>query len=167
MNIHTEFPVCNSGQYIYVMTLCNFFFVSQDSIDIINSYFHSIASRGTCFWLVFNTLRHKFFPMKISSSLWNAAAYTCKEKLWCRSQGSIKCSNFHSFKEGVIILCQRIEMNITFTWISSLYNPLKIFFKFRTKIVMTLTKFLLNIMTLRKCIPLKFLTNINHYPYFI
>ena len=38
--------------------------------------------RGTWFLLASNTLRHKFFPMKISSLHWNGAAYTCKEKLW-------------------------------------------------------------------------------------
>ena len=32
-------PVCNSGQYIYVMGLRNFLFVLQDLIDRINSYF--------------------------------------------------------------------------------------------------------------------------------
>ena len=33
----------NSGQYIYVMVLFNFFFVPQDLIDRINSYFQRIA----------------------------------------------------------------------------------------------------------------------------
>ena len=35
--------VCNSGQYIYVMGLCNFFFVPQDLTDKINSYFQIIG----------------------------------------------------------------------------------------------------------------------------
>ena len=35
--------VCNSGQYIYVTGLCNFFFVLQNLIDRINSYFRRIA----------------------------------------------------------------------------------------------------------------------------
>ena len=44
MNIHTEnLLVCNSGQYIYTTGLCNFFFVLQDLIDRINSYFQRIA----------------------------------------------------------------------------------------------------------------------------
>ena len=44
MNIYTlSLPVCNSGQYTYVTGLCNFFFVLQDLIDRINSYFQSIA----------------------------------------------------------------------------------------------------------------------------
>ena len=39
-------PVCNSGQYIYVTGLHNFFSVFQDLIDRINSYFQRIA-----FWM--------------------------------------------------------------------------------------------------------------------
>ena len=35
--------VCKTGQYIYVTGLCNFFFVFQDLIDIINSYFQRKA----------------------------------------------------------------------------------------------------------------------------
>ena len=37
--IHTE----SSGQHTYVMGLFNFFFVLQDLIDIIDSYFQRIA----------------------------------------------------------------------------------------------------------------------------
>ena len=36
-------PVCNSCLYIYVTGLRNFFFVPQDLIDRINSYFQRIA----------------------------------------------------------------------------------------------------------------------------
>ena len=36
-------PVCNSGEYIYFTGLCNFFFVLQNLIDRINSYFQRIA----------------------------------------------------------------------------------------------------------------------------
>ena len=44
MNIFTlNLPVCNSGQYTYVMGLCNFFFVLQDLIERIDSYFQRIA----------------------------------------------------------------------------------------------------------------------------
>ena len=44
MNIYTQnFPVCNSGQHSYVMGLFKFFFVLQDLINIINSYFQRIA----------------------------------------------------------------------------------------------------------------------------
>ena len=60
MNIYTQnLPVCNSGQHTYVMGLFNFFFVLQDLIDRIDSYFQRIAF----FLLASNTLRHKFFPM--------------------------------------------------------------------------------------------------------
>ena len=42
--IHTRnLPICNSGQHMYVTALCNFFFVLQDLIDRIDSYFQRIA----------------------------------------------------------------------------------------------------------------------------
>ena len=63
MNIHTQnCQVCNSGQQTYVIGLFNFFFVLQDLIDRINSYFQKISEELT-FLLASNTLRHKFFPM--------------------------------------------------------------------------------------------------------
>ena len=44
MNIYTQnLPVCNSGQHTYVTGLFNFFFVLQDLIDRIDSYFQRIA----------------------------------------------------------------------------------------------------------------------------
>ena len=44
MNICTwNLPVCNFGQYTYVTGLYNFFFVLQDLIDRIDSYFQRIA----------------------------------------------------------------------------------------------------------------------------
>ena len=44
MNIYTlNIPVCNSGQYTYVTGLRNLFFVLQDGIDGIDSYFQRIA----------------------------------------------------------------------------------------------------------------------------
>ena len=44
MNIYTRnLPVCNSGQHTYVTGLFNFFFVLQDLIDRIDSYFQRIA----------------------------------------------------------------------------------------------------------------------------
>ena len=47
MSIHTrDLPVCNSGQYIYVIGLRNFFFVLQDLIDRINSYFQRVSLKG-------------------------------------------------------------------------------------------------------------------------
>ena len=63
MNTYTRnLPVCNSGHYIYVMGLCNFFFVLQDLIDRTNSYFQRIAFQRNLILLAFNTLRYKFFP---------------------------------------------------------------------------------------------------------
>ena len=74
MNIYTQnFQVCNSGQHTYVMGLFNFFFVLQDLIDRINSYFQKISEELT-FLLASNTVRHKFFPMYISSLRWNGTA---------------------------------------------------------------------------------------------
>ena len=44
MNIYIQnLPVCNSGQHTYVAGLFNFFFVLQDLIDRIDSYFQRIA----------------------------------------------------------------------------------------------------------------------------
>ena len=67
----------DSGQYIYVLSVCNFFFVPQDLIDRINSYF-----RRKLLLIGSNTLCHTFFLMKIISLHWNGASYTCKEKIW-------------------------------------------------------------------------------------
>ena len=50
MNTYTRnLPVCNSGQYIYVTDLCNFFFVLQELIDRINS---SISGELASQWLL-------------------------------------------------------------------------------------------------------------------
>ena len=57
---------CNSGQYICVTGLHNFFFVLQDLIDRILIFREQLFG-GTSFLLASNTIRHKFFPMKISS----------------------------------------------------------------------------------------------------
>ena len=44
MNMYTRnLPVCNSGQYTCVTDLCNVFFVLQDLIDGIDSYFQRTA----------------------------------------------------------------------------------------------------------------------------
>ena len=54
MNIYTwNLPVCNSGQYIYVTGLHNIFFVPQDLIDRINSYFQKIAFRRNLLFIGF------------------------------------------------------------------------------------------------------------------
>ena len=69
MNISTQnLLVCNSGQY--VTDLSNFFFVVQDLIDRINSYFQRIAFQVNLLLIGF-TLHHKFFPVEISSLHWN------------------------------------------------------------------------------------------------
>ena len=44
MTMYTwNLPVCKSGQYTYVTGSFNFFFVLQDLIDRIDSYFQRIA----------------------------------------------------------------------------------------------------------------------------
>ena len=77
MNIHVE------SQCIFITDLCNIFFVPQDLMDRINSYSQRIAFQRN---LLLTGLQHStsqvFFPMKINSHHWNAAAYTCQEKLW-------------------------------------------------------------------------------------
>ena len=55
--------VCNSGQRTNVPGLFHFFFVLEDLIDRIDSYFQRIAFRGTWFLLASNTIHCKFFPM--------------------------------------------------------------------------------------------------------
>ena len=50
MSIYTRnLPVFNSGQYIYVTSLGKFFFVLQDLIDRINSYF---SEEFASYWLL-------------------------------------------------------------------------------------------------------------------
>ena len=72
MNICTwNLQDCNSGQYIYVTGLHNFFVVLQDFIDRIRTILREYFFRETSFLLPSNTLCYKFFPMKISSLHWN------------------------------------------------------------------------------------------------
>ena len=47
--------------------------------------------------------------MNTSSLHWNGAAYNCNMKLRQKSPGSNRCHDLHSFKEGVILLCQSIH----------------------------------------------------------
>ena len=82
MNIHTKSPVCNLGQYIYVTGSCNFFFVLQDLIDTIISYFQKIAFKRKLLLTGFSHFTSQVFLMKINSVHWNGAVYTCEEKLW-------------------------------------------------------------------------------------
>ena len=52
--IHTQnLPVYNSGQYTCVTGLCNFFFVLQDLIDKINSYFQRRVFQRNLFLIDF------------------------------------------------------------------------------------------------------------------
>ena len=93
MNIYTQnLPVCNSGEHTYVMALFNFFFLLQDLIDRIDSYFQRIAFQRTCFLLASSTLRHKFFPIKISSLHGNGTMQTGKDKLWQKVAGEYQIS---------------------------------------------------------------------------
>ena len=56
MNIYTRnLPVCNSGQYTCVTDLCNFFFVLQDLIDRIDSYFQRIGFLRNLFLIGFTS----------------------------------------------------------------------------------------------------------------
>ena len=74
MNIQTRnISVCNSGQYIYITGLGNFFFVLQDLIDRIILIFREQLFTGTCFLLASNTLS-QVFPTKIGSLNGNGAA---------------------------------------------------------------------------------------------
>ena len=109
MTIYTlNLPVCNSGQYTYVMGLCNFFFLLQDLIDRVDSYFQRIAFRGTCFLLASNTISQVFSSV-------NKQTFTgmVLHKLERRNHGgkspvNIKYQNPHSFKKGLILLYQSI-----------------------------------------------------------
>ena len=69
-----------------------FFFVPQDLIERINSYFQRIAFRRNLILIGFQHLRHKFFPMKISNLHWNGAVSTCNEKLWPKVAGEYQMS---------------------------------------------------------------------------
>ena len=119
-------PVCNSGLYIYITGLCNFFFVLQDLIGRINSCLWRIAFQKNLLLMASNTLRPKFFPMKMSSLHWNAQRIIVKRN-YTQSPVSIKCHNLHSFKEGVTLMSEYHwnKTNIIFTWLNSRYNPFK------------------------------------------
>ena len=67
MNIYTQnLPICSSGQHTYVTDSFKFFFVLQDLIDRVNSYFQRIDFQEfASYWLLtlYVTLRQKFFLM--------------------------------------------------------------------------------------------------------
>ena len=74
MNIYTlNLLVCNSGQYTYVTALCNIFFVLEDLIDRIDSYFQRIAFQRNLLLIASNTLCHEYFSMEVTSLHWNGA----------------------------------------------------------------------------------------------
>ena len=81
INIQMETPVCDSGQYICVTGLHNFFFVPQDLIDRTNSYFQRIVFQRNLLLIGFQHSKPHAFPTNISSLHWNGAACTCKEEL--------------------------------------------------------------------------------------
>ena len=63
MNIHTQnIPICNSGQYIFITSLCNFFSVLQDLIKRINSYFQRIDFQGDLHPIGFYHSASQVFP---------------------------------------------------------------------------------------------------------
>ena len=49
LNFLRNLPVCNSGQHTYDTGLLNFYFVLQDLIDRIDSYFQRIAFQKNLF----------------------------------------------------------------------------------------------------------------------
>ena len=77
-----------------IITAVNFFFVLQDLIDRINSYFQRIAFQiNLLLILASNTLCHKFFLMKISSLLhWNGRLCQDERKLLV-SHSCTNCAN--------------------------------------------------------------------------
>ena len=94
MNVYTRnLPVCNSGPYIYITRLFNFFFVLQDLIDRINSYFQRIVFQR-------NLLLTGFTEMALRKLV--------RRNYGGKSPVSIKYENLQSLKEGVILLCQSI-----------------------------------------------------------
>ena len=107
INIYPQnLRICNSGQYIYVTGLCNFFFVLQDLIDRLNSYFQRIVFQRK--QLIIGFSHPTFLLMKIGSLHWKSL-----HKLERRNYGgkflvNMKYQNLHSFIEGVILLCQSI-----------------------------------------------------------
>ena len=63
MNIYAQnLPVCNSGQHTSVTGLFNFFFVLQDLIDRIDSYFQRIAFQRNLLLIGFQNSKSQVFP---------------------------------------------------------------------------------------------------------
>ena len=123
MNIYTQkLPVCNSGQYICVTGLRNFFFALQDLIDRINSYFQRIALRKNMILIGFWDSTSQAFSdeNKQPSLKWRCVNFygeiMAESRQWI---SNIKIS--YSFKEGMILLCQSIRETgqISFTWFNT------------------------------------------------
>ena len=112
MNIYSwNLPICNSVQYIYVTGLCNFFFVPQELIDGINSYFQKIAFWSNLFLIVLlssNTCVTSFFWWKQVAFIGMALRKLVRRNYSGKSPVSIKHENLHSFKKWVILLCHSI-----------------------------------------------------------
>ena len=81
MNVFTwNLSVCNSGQHTYVMGLFNFFFVLQDLIDRIDSYFQRIAFQGNLLLIGFQCSTSQVFPVvnKQPSLEWHCVTWKNK-----------------------------------------------------------------------------------------
>ena len=62
MNIYTRnLPVCNPGQHTYVTGLFNFFFVLQELIGRINSYFQRTAFQRNLLLIGFQHSKSQVF----------------------------------------------------------------------------------------------------------
>ena len=74
---------------VYFSVLIGFLFVSQDLIDIINSYFRRNSFCENCLLLASKIHHHKFFPIKINTLNWISPTYTRKENAWQKISVSI------------------------------------------------------------------------------
>ena len=103
--IHTEFPVCNSGQHTYVTGLFNFFFVLQDWLTESIPISREQLFRGTCFLLASNIRVSQVFSdvNKQPSLEWNLQPSLKRRNYGGKWPMSIKYQNLHSFKERSIL----------------------------------------------------------------
>ena len=96
--------------YIYITSLWNFFFVLQDLIHRINSYFQRIAFQKNLLLIGFYySIRHKLWPMEIGNLYLDEDAFKLVRSRYNEKLPvSIKPKNLHSFEEGEIFLCKSI-----------------------------------------------------------
>ena len=128
MSIYTwNLSVCNSGQYIYVTGLCNFFFVLQDLIGRINSYFQRIAFWRNLLLIGFKHSTSQVFSDENKQLALKWRSITFKEKLWWKDTGEYQISKSLFSKEGMILLCQSI---LETRQISHLHGSSFVFFSF-------------------------------------